>query len=80
MKIHVSADTMKCLESLGGYIVEERSERDIPGKGLMMTYFLKGRMDTRSNKSRGVISAARSRNRETPIAGIISGNGHVLDN
>ncbi|CAD5111769.1 DgyrCDS1046 [Dimorphilus gyrociliatus] len=80
MKIHISEDTMKCLESFGGYLTEERSEREIPGKGRMMTHFLKGKMDTRSSKNRGIISATRSKNRETPLTEVVLSNGRTIDN
>lgn len=43
LKIHLSEDTYKILESLGGYQFECRGERQVKGRGAMTTYWLTGK-------------------------------------
>ena len=44
LKIHLSEDTYKVLEKLGGYIVTCRGEIPVKGRGVMTTYWLKGKV------------------------------------
>lgn len=44
LKIHISEDTYKLLESSDGtFICESRGERNVKGRGIMTTYWLKGK-------------------------------------
>ena len=43
LKIHLSEDTYKVLEKLGGYQVTCRGEIAVKGRGTMTTYWLNGK-------------------------------------
>ncbi|KAK3592578.1 hypothetical protein CHS0354_018845 [Potamilus streckersoni] len=43
LRIHVSEQTAKILFKLGGYYLECRGERQVKGKGTMITYWLNGK-------------------------------------
>ena len=51
MKIHCSLACKELLDRLGGYVLEERGEIKIKGKGDMVTYWLVG--ETAANTDRG---------------------------
>ncbi|KPJ05669.1 Atrial natriuretic peptide receptor 2 [Papilio xuthus] len=44
MKIHISQTTKKALDSIGKYEIESRGIIDIPGKGVMETFWLLGKI------------------------------------
>ena len=50
LKIHISKETNKELQSLGGYITEERGIVELKGKGDVLTYWLVGTTDNAVRK------------------------------
>lgn len=51
LKIHISEVTKNILESLGGFIIEERGEVFLKGKGKMRTYWLIDSEQRRANQN-----------------------------
>jgi class 3 adenylate cyclase len=49
-KIHMSASTPQLLHTFSMFLVEERGELEIKGKGKMVTYWLLGKLDTKEEK------------------------------
>lgn len=43
LRVHLSETTAKLLQTLGGYDIELRGEREVKGRGIMRTYWLKGK-------------------------------------
>ena len=50
LQIHISKETKKELEKLGGYITEERGLVNMKGKGEELTYWLIGATDSAIQK------------------------------
>ena len=50
LRIHISKDTHRELETLGGYITEERGLVAMKGKGEVLTYWLMGTTDSAIKK------------------------------
>ena len=49
-KIHMSASTAQLLHTFSLFLVKERGELEIKGKGEMVTYWLCGEFDTKEEK------------------------------
>ena len=68
-KIHMSASTAQLLHTFPTFIVEERGELEIKGKGKMVTYWLCGELDTEEENADNTTEASGDilKNKESNI-------------